>query len=71
MQHLVYVRASNALQAVRDIKHLMGSLLKMLMHSGGVVQLAQGRLGQTPPGSDIRCWAVLTWHKHLVLFMEG
>ena len=32
----------------------MGSLLKMLMHSAWVGQLAQ--LGQTLPGPDIRCW---------------
>lgn len=56
MYHPVCVRAPNALEAVRGMKHLIGSLLKMLMHSGCVGQLAKERLAQTPPGPDIRYW---------------
>ncbi len=67
VQHRVCVRASNALEAARDIKHLMGSLLKTLMHSGGVGLLAQEQLGQTPMLGSLRV-SVLTWHKHLALF---
>lgn len=59
----------NALEAVRHIKHIMGSLIKMLMHSSRVGQLAQEQAGQTPSGSDTRCWeacaSVLTWQERL------
>lgn len=56
MLKLVCVRISNALEAVRDIKHLMGSLLRMLVPLGWVGQLVLERLEQTSPGPDIRCW---------------
>lgn len=43
---------------------MLGRLLKMIMHSGCIGQLAKDRPAQTAGGVS-----VLTWHYHLALFV--
>lgn len=64
MQRGVLVRVSDALELVRDIQHLLCSLLKILIHSGRGDQHAEGK-----PRSDLR-WlekSVLTRERNLAL----